>query len=338
MHATARYTAWLFCRPPPCRSTSPPPLHPLPLPLPPTQQGYFSAPGGGSSRGAHGRHPKPVGQLILFTNASSVWTGDERSPHVEAFVVDAGSRRFAFAGSAAGAAAFVAALSGVGVGEAELEGPLTPAAAGRQAPRVVDLQGAHVIPGLIDAHVHLIMGGLALSRVNLATAGSQEQLAAAVAEAAARLQPGQWLISGSGWDESRWGGELPTAAWIDAGEESACLHGCVPAAGHALAPSTTLPAPPPAPLPTTATGDTPAWLVRHDGHTALANTAALRLAGISAATPDPPGGRIVRGADGSPTGLLSDTAMSLVAGTPGGGAEVCCIESRQTACAAAGAP
>lgn len=65
------------------------------------------------------------------------------------------------------------------------------------------------------------------------------------------------------------------------------------------------------------TGDVPAWLLRHDSHMALANSAAMRLAGITGATADPPGGAILRGPDGEPAGLLTDAAMQLVAGERG---------------------
>ena len=81
-----------------------------------------------------------------------------------------------------------------------------------------------------------------------------------------------------------------------------CLLACVPAA--------------PAVTP-----DTPVWFMRHDAHMGFANSAALQLAGVSAATPDPPGGTILRGADGEPTGLLTDSAMQLVAGAGHGLAE-----------------
>ncbi|KAL4419238.1 hypothetical protein ABPG77_001176 [Micractinium sp. CCAP 211/92] len=147
---------------------------------------------------------------------------------------------------------------------------------GAQAYETVDLGGAHVIPGLIDAHLHLIPGGLSLSRLDLSAITSREELASAVAAAAAGLAAGRWLLGG-GWDESRWGGELPSAAWVDA-----------------AAPST------------------PLLLMRHDAHMALANSVALRLAGIGPATPAPPGGSILRGPDGSPSGLLTDAAIQLV--------------------------
>ena len=83
--------------------------------------------------------------------------------------------------------------------------------------REVDLQGAHVIPGLIDSHLHLIPGGISLSRLNLAAAASKRQLIGAVAEAVAQLPRGKWLLGG-GWDEGRWGGEMPSREWLDEGE------------------------------------------------------------------------------------------------------------------------
>lgn len=220
----------------------------------------MSGGGGGASGGGAGSSGGGAPALQLYTNASLVWTGDAASPHVEAFVVDTAARRFAFAGSAADAAAYARAGSG-------------------GACATVDLRGAHVIPGLIDAHLHLVPGGLSLSRPSLAAVASRRELEDTLAAAARALQPGQWLLSGGGWDESRWGGEAPSAAWIDG-----------------------------------ATGDAPAWLLRHDAHSGLANTAALRLAGITADTADPPGGSIVRGPDGQPTGLLTDAAMKLVSG------------------------
>lgn len=194
--------------------------------------------------------------------------------------------------------------------------------------------------GLIDAHLHLIYGGLSLSRLDLSGAASREQFVAAVAAAAAGLRPGQWLLGGA-WDESRWGGQMPSAEWIDAGEVLGwqyrlvhvwcAYHVCQNALqDHAcsvaewcgmlqllvLLPALhfTAPHPPPA---AAATGDVPAWLLRHDSHMALANSAALRLADITGATPDPPGGAILRGPDGQPAGLLTDAAMQLVAGERG---------------------
>ena len=133
------------------------------------------------------RAPGSSSRLVLYRN-TRVWTGEPgaRSP-AEAFAVDAATGRFAYVGTARGAPA---------------------------AQRTEDLGGAHVVPGLCDAHLHLIDGGLALSRLDLASASSPRSLVRAVAAAAAKLPHGAWLLGGA-WDESRWGGELPTAAWID---------------------------------------------------------------------------------------------------------------------------
>lgn len=127
-------------------------------------------------------------RLVLYTNAR-VWTGNLAAPHADAFAVDPATGRFAYVGAASGA---------------------PPAA------RTVDLGGQHVIPGLIDSHVHLINGGLSLSRLDLSSAASRRSFVEAVAAAAAGQPPGGWVLGG-GWDEARLG-ELPSAAWIDEGE------------------------------------------------------------------------------------------------------------------------
>lgn len=162
-------------------------------------QGYGGcADGLPSPHGSGGGRPLPPGRLLLYTNAH-VWAGDVAAagaPTAEALLVDPATRRFVYVGSASGARAAAASR------EAEVE--------------VTDLGGAHVIPGLVDAHLHLISGGLALSRLSLAAAASRREFVGAVAAGAAALGPGQWL-QGGGWDENRWGGEAPSAAWIDAG-------------------------------------------------------------------------------------------------------------------------
>ena len=168
------------------------------MPLLSLLQGYTS--GGGARQwppldAAHGEGPgrrSAAPRLLLFTNCS-VQTADAAAPRAAAFAVDPATGRFSFVGSAAAAAAAA------------------------PAQHVVDLQGATVIPGLCDAHLHLIPGGLSLSRPSLAAVASRAQLGEALAAAAARAAPGQWLLSGAGWDESRWGGEMPSAEWVDAG-------------------------------------------------------------------------------------------------------------------------
>ncbi|GIL61849.1 hypothetical protein Vafri_16260, partial [Volvox africanus] len=140
-----------------------------------------------------------------------------------------------------------------------------------------DLGGRFVMPGFVDAHVHVIPAGLSLSRVDLRGVASRAALQAQVAQAAARLGPSDWLLGGQ-WDEGDWGGEMPSAQWLD----EVC-------------------------------GGRPAYLTRHDLHMALANTAAMELAGIGPNTTDPEGGIIDREGDtGRPTGLLRERAMSWV--------------------------
>ena len=177
---------------------------------PPALQGFEAADGHSphtSRLSSFSSSSKAAPLLIAYVNAS-VWTGDPAAPHAEAFVVDAASGRFTYVGASDGALAAAAAAAG-----------------GQPA---VDLEGAHIIPGLIDSHLHLIPGGLSLSRLDLSTPASQQELVEAVAAAAAaRVPSGGWLLGG-GWDESQWGGQLPSAAWIDQGGLRAA------SAGHLL--------------------------------------------------------------------------------------------------------
>lgn len=141
---------------------------------------------------------------------------------------------------------------------------------------VLDLRGMTAVPGFQDAHVHFIWFGLGLGRVDLAEVPSLGAALDRVKAAADSLPPGAWVLGG-GWNHDLWGGTLPTAADLDR-----------------------------------VTGGRPALLHRKDGHSAWANGAALALAGIAASTPDPTGGLIHRGHDGSPTGILAERAVGLV--------------------------
>jgi predicted amidohydrolase YtcJ len=141
----------------------------------------------------------------------------------------------------------------------------------------VDAGGHRLLPGFNDAHLHFADGGEALDAVQLTDATSAAEFTRRVAAKAAQLPPGEWLLHGN-WDEKLWTpAELPTRQLIDA-----------------------------------VTQDRPVMLDRHDGHAVLANSRALALAGISAATPDPPGGVIVRDSSGEPTGVLKDAAIDLL--------------------------
>ena len=142
---------------------------------------------------------------------------------------------------------------------------------------VIDVHGRTVLPGLVDAHAHLML--LAKGRLELRMAHMPSESAAAdvVACAAATAAPGEWL-TGRGWDQTLWPGRhFPSRATLDA-----------------AAPAN------------------PVALVRIDGHAIWANSAALRIAGVDRHTGDPAGGLVVKDADGEPTGLLVDTAQELV--------------------------
>ena len=143
--------------------------------------------------------------------------------------------------------------------------------------RVIDAGGARVLPGFNDSHVHFMGGGLQLDNVDLRQAPTPQAFAQLIGERVEKTPAGEWVLGGD-WDDQLWDPPvLPTRQLIDA-----------------VAPAT------------------PVFVNRFDGHMAVANSVALKLAGVTAATPDPPGGLIVRDAAGSPTGLLKDAAMGLV--------------------------
>jgi predicted amidohydrolase YtcJ len=143
----------------------------------------------------------------------------------------------------------------------------------------IDLHGLTATPGLIDAHCHFLDGALQRSAVDLSypAVKSVADAVAAVAARAAAAKPGEW-IQGRGWDE----GKLAERRYILASD---------------LDP---------------VSADRPVWLVHTTGHYGVANSVALRLAGITKESPDPPGGTIDRQPDGTPTGVLKETAETLV--------------------------
>lgn len=143
--------------------------------------------------------------------------------------------------------------------------------------RTIDARGRLALPGFNDAHVHFLSGGFQLSQVDLRVADSPTEFTQRIRDFAKAAPLDRW-ITGGDWDHERWpGGPLPTKEMIDA-----------------------------------ATTNVPVFVSRLDGHMALANSLALKLAGVTRDSKDPPGGLIVRDKNGEPTGLLKDAAMGLV--------------------------
>jgi predicted amidohydrolase YtcJ len=145
------------------------------------------------------------------------------------------------------------------------------------ATRVIDAHGRLLLPGFNDSHVHFTDGGADLAAVQLNDAGSVDELRRRLATQVARTPRGEWILGGD-WDETKWSPrQQPTAALID-----------------------------------DVTRDVPVFISRYDGHQGLANSAAMRLAGISAGTADVAGGVIVRDESGVPTGIFKDAAEELI--------------------------
>ncbi|PRH82070.1 amidohydrolase [Arenimonas caeni] len=191
------------------------------------------------------------GESLLV--AGRIHTGDPERPVVEAMAWDAQGRVLA-------------------VGSAEALSKQFPAAARHEA------RDATVVPGLVDAHAHLMNLGFALLRADLVDAGSKDEVVSRLKAFEATLPDGAWLL-GRGWDQNDWPGkQFPTAADLDA-----------------------------------AFPDRPVWLERVDGHAGWANSAAMRQATRELAGDwQPDGGRILRDAAGRPTGVFIDTASAFI--------------------------
>ena len=143
--------------------------------------------------------------------------------------------------------------------------------------KVIDAGGKLLLPGFNDAHVHFIQGGAQLVQVDLVDAATPEEFAKRIAAQVKKTPKGEWILGGR-WDETKWPKpELPTKDLVDP-----------------------------------VTGDIPMFVERYDGHEALANSVAMKLAGVDAKTPDVPGGVIMRDASGNPTGVFKDAAMPLI--------------------------
>ncbi len=141
--------------------------------------------------------------------------------------------------------------------------------------KVIDAKGKLVIPGFNDAHVHFMETGQQLSSVDLRDAKTPQEFVERIRNFAARLPKGRWILGGK-WDHENWTpNNLPTAALIDA-----------------------------------VTSDNPVFIDRLDGHMALANSLAMKLAGVNKDTKEVEGGLIVRDAAGNPAGVFKDAAMN----------------------------
>ncbi|NUT32330.1 MAG: amidohydrolase, partial [Hamadaea sp.] len=185
--------------------------------------------------------------IVVFRNAV-IHTGDQGRPAVQALAVRDGTVL------AAGSEADVRAVTGPGAD-------------------LVDLDGAAVIPGLYDAHIHTAHYAHGLTTVDLAGTRSLAEALDRIAAHAARLRPGEWLLGGR-WNSNVWDPPIqPDRHALDA-----------------VCP------------------DNPVALPTVDGHTTWVNSAALQLAGIDASTADPIGGHIVHDDAGRPTGILRETA------------------------------
>lgn len=187
----------------------------------------------------------PPADLALF---GKVWTGDPANPLAAAVAVRGDS--IVLVGDSAAVAALV--------------GPAT---------ERIDEPAGLIVPGFIDDHVHLFMGGFGLASVDLRTAATPEEFTRRIAAFAATLAPGEWIQGGS-WDHELWPGTpLPDRSWIDS-----------------------------------VTPNNPVFVNRLDGHMSLANTAAIKAAGLDRTMKDIPGGQIVRRPDGELSGVFKDEA------------------------------
>ncbi|MDQ6887197.1 MAG: amidohydrolase [Gemmatimonadota bacterium] len=208
---------------------------------------------GGSAQGSQATVARaPVQPADVIVTADRIYTVDRTHPLAEALATRDG--RIVFAGSRQAALA--------------LKGTST---------RMLDYPGRTIVPGIVDAHAHLLGLGQSLRNVDLVGAKSYDEAIARVVARAKELPAGAWVL-GRGWDQNQWGDtRFPTHE---------ALSRAVPA--------------------------NPAALTRVDGHATLANAKAMSLAGVTAATKDPPGGRIVRLPGGEPSGVFVDNAQGMI--------------------------
>ena len=198
------------------------------------------------------RAQRPVGPADLIVTNARIYTVDEARPFGAALAVKDG--RVLFVGSEREALA--------------LRGSST---------RLIDAHGNTIVPGIVDAHEHLLEVGFSLATVNLADTRSYDEVVRRVVERVSQAPSGRW-IQGRGWDQNKWGDtRFPTHDALSR-----------------------------------VTPNNPVILTRIDGHAILVNAAAMKAAGITAATKDPVGGRLERTATGEPTGVFVDNAKELI--------------------------
>jgi predicted amidohydrolase YtcJ len=197
------------------------------------------------------QRPAPAPADLIVTNAT-IYTVDDAHPRASALAVRDG--RIQFVGSEREALA--------------LKGPST---------QMVDAGGKTIVPGIVDAHAHLLELGFTLSDIQLFDTRSYDQVVQKVAAKMGGVPAGRW-IRGRGWDQNKWGDtRFPTHEALSR-----------------------------------VTPNNPVVLTRVDGHAILVNAAAMKAAGVTAATQDPSGGRIERFPNGEPTGVFVDNAKALI--------------------------
>jgi len=199
-----------------------------------------------------------TGEASLILRGGNVITMDDANPHAEAVAI--ADDRIVFVGSNDGVEAWRGS-----------------------ATHVVDLEGATVLPGLTDAHAHLMGTGGLKAQVDVLGTTSFQELLDAVAAAVADAEPGDWIV-GRGWHQEKWTDEPEISV------RGFPVHDQM----SAISP------------------DNPVAIRHASGHGLLANARALEAAGITESTVDPPGGEVLRFADGRPTGMLIETAQGLM--------------------------
>lgn len=186
--------------------------------------------------------------ISLAVVNAKIWTGNPTQPWAEALAVTGDS--LVFVGSSEDCKKLIS-----------------------DSTELIDAGGKIIVPGFIDAHVHMIDGGFSLLAVQLLDVTTRQEFINRIAAYAKTLPAGTWITGGL-WNHQNWGGELPEASWIDS-----------------------------------VTPKNPVWLSRMDGHMGIANSLAMKAAGVSASSKNIPGGEMVRNKQGQLTGVFKDNAM-----------------------------